>query len=76
MPTYQMPLKIFNYHLKGRRDRGRPPMRWMDQFAYPGYQNRPIGLNLVDDDDILASLVKVATTCTFRVTMYTKIHTE
>jgi hypothetical protein len=30
MPTYRIPRKIFNYHLKGRRDRGRPPMRWMD----------------------------------------------
>jgi hypothetical protein len=33
MPTYRIPRKIFNYHLKGRRDKGRPPMRWMDQFA-------------------------------------------
>jgi hypothetical protein len=33
MPTYRIPRKIFNYHPKGRRDRGRPPMRWMDQFA-------------------------------------------
>jgi hypothetical protein len=33
MPTYRIPWKIFNYHPKGRRDRGRPPMRWLDQFA-------------------------------------------
>jgi hypothetical protein len=33
MPTYRIPWKIFNYHPKGRRDQGRPPMRWMDQFA-------------------------------------------
>jgi hypothetical protein len=33
MPTYRIPRKIFNYHPKGRRDTGRPPMRWMDQFA-------------------------------------------
>jgi hypothetical protein len=33
MPTYRIPRKIFNYHPKGRRDRGRPPMRWIDQFA-------------------------------------------
>jgi hypothetical protein len=33
MPTYRIPQKIFNYHPKGRRDRGRPTMRWMDQFA-------------------------------------------
>jgi hypothetical protein len=51
MPTYRMPRKIFNYHPKGRRDSGRPPMRWMEQFAQPGDRNRPIGLNLVVDDD-------------------------
>jgi hypothetical protein len=33
MPTYLIPRKIFIYHPKGRRDRGRLPMRWMDQFA-------------------------------------------
>jgi hypothetical protein len=33
MPTYRIPGKIFNYHPKGGRDRCRPPMRWMDQFA-------------------------------------------
>jgi hypothetical protein len=32
-PTYQIPRNIFNYHSKGRRDTGRPQMRWMDQFA-------------------------------------------
>jgi hypothetical protein len=26
-------LKILNYHPKRRRDKGRPPMRWMNQFA-------------------------------------------
>jgi hypothetical protein len=26
-------------------------MGWMDQFAKPGDRNRPIGLNLVDNDD-------------------------
>jgi hypothetical protein len=33
MPTYRIPRNIFNYHLKGRRDKDRPPMRWIDQFA-------------------------------------------
>jgi hypothetical protein len=33
MNPYRIPLKIFKYHPKGRRDRGRPQMRWMDQFA-------------------------------------------
>jgi hypothetical protein len=33
IPSYQIPRKIFNYHPKGRRDCGRPPIRWMDQFA-------------------------------------------
>jgi hypothetical protein len=33
MPTYLIPRKIFNYHPKGRRDKGRPPMRWIDQFT-------------------------------------------
>jgi hypothetical protein len=33
MPTYRIPQKIFNYDPEGRRDRGRPPMRWIDQFA-------------------------------------------
>jgi hypothetical protein len=33
MSTYRIPQKILNYHPKGRGDRGRPPMRWMDQFA-------------------------------------------
>jgi hypothetical protein len=33
MPTYRIPQKILNYHPEGRGDRGRPPMRWMDQFA-------------------------------------------
>jgi hypothetical protein len=33
MPTYPIPRKIIKHHTKGRRDRGRPPMRWMDQFA-------------------------------------------
>jgi hypothetical protein len=31
--TYRIPRKIFKYHPKGRRDKGRPPMRWMDHFA-------------------------------------------
>jgi hypothetical protein len=33
LPTYRIPRKMFKYHTKGRRDRSRPPMRWMDQFA-------------------------------------------
>jgi hypothetical protein len=33
MLTYRIPQKILNYHLKGRRDRGRPMRRWMDQFV-------------------------------------------
>jgi hypothetical protein len=33
MPTYQIPRKIFNYHPKRGRGSGRPPMRWIDQFA-------------------------------------------
>jgi hypothetical protein len=33
MPTYRTPRNIFNYYPKGRRDRDRPQMRWMDQFA-------------------------------------------
>jgi hypothetical protein len=33
MPTYLIRRKIFNYHPKGIRDRGRPQIRWMDQFA-------------------------------------------
>jgi hypothetical protein len=38
MPTYLICMKMFNYHPKGRRDRGRPQMRWMD----PGDRNRPM----------------------------------
>jgi hypothetical protein len=33
MPTYRIPRKIFSYQPKGRRYIGRPPMRWIDQFA-------------------------------------------
>jgi hypothetical protein len=30
MSTYRIPLNIFNYHPKGRRDRCRPQMRWIN----------------------------------------------
>jgi hypothetical protein len=33
MPTYGIPWKIVRYHPKGRRDSGRPPMRWKDQVT-------------------------------------------
>jgi hypothetical protein len=32
MSTYRIPRKVFNYHPKGGKDRGRPLMRWVGQF--------------------------------------------
>jgi hypothetical protein len=33
MPTYGISRKVFNYHPKGRRDRGRTQMRWINRLT-------------------------------------------
>jgi hypothetical protein len=38
MQTYRIPRKIFKYHPKGRSDRGRPPMRWINCLTWRSEQ--------------------------------------
>jgi hypothetical protein len=33
MPTYRIPWKLFDCNPNGRRERGRPTMRWKDHFS-------------------------------------------